>query len=201
MVGQYAESEAELRRGNATADELREAERLSALERRLPAVIAGKDRPVDNAERLTMADMAARRRLHAAAVRFYEDAFAVEPDLAEDLRAGHRLAAARCAARAGAGEGQDDPPTDAEARAGLRARALTWLRADLAATTSHLRVVADKDAHGAARTRLDRWRADPGLAAVRDPAALDRLSETERNGWRAFWGEVDSLFSRAAGPR
>jgi tetratricopeptide (TPR) repeat protein len=201
MVGQYAESEAELRQGDASADELREAQERSALERRLPAVIAGKDRPVDDAERLTMAAMSAKKQLPAIAVRLYEDAFAAQPDLADDLRAGHRFAAARCAALAGTGQGRDDPPPDTAARARLRAQALAWLRADLAASASYLNVWGDQVAHGDARTRLDRWRADPGLAVVRAPEALDRLPEAERGAWRAFWVGVDSVSSLARNPR
>jgi tetratricopeptide (TPR) repeat protein len=210
-LGDYAGSEASIRRGHElgskfrgwsvpTAEWLHEAERLSALERRLRDVIRGKDRPVDGTERLTMADMAARKQLHAAAVRLYEEAFAAQPDLADDLRAGHRLAAARCAAQSGTGKGKDDPPLDAEAQARLRALALAWLRADLAATDSSLGG-ANAEARSEIRTRLDRWRADPGFKALRDPKALDQLPEAERGGWRMFWGDIDSLYSRAGGPR
>jgi serine/threonine-protein kinase len=206
-LGDYAGSEASIRRSHElgskirgwsapTAEWLGEAERLSALERRLPAVIRGKDRPIDGTERLTMADMAARKQLHAAAVRLYEEAFAAQPALADDLRAGHRLAAARCAAQSGTGAGKDDPPPDAETRARLRALALDWLRADLTATDNSLDA-ANEQTRSGIRTRLHQWRADAGFKAVRESKDLDQLPDAERGGWRKFWGDVDSLFSRA----
>src|SRR5262249_54431207 len=52
-----------------------------------------------------------------------------EPRLAE-VPESHRYQAARAAARAGCGEGQDAALLDDASRAGLRRQALAWLRAD-----------------------------------------------------------------------
>ena len=38
-----------------------------------------------------------------------------------------------------------------------------------------------------------RWKQEPGLAGVREPEALARLPEAERERWQAFWAEVDRL--------
>jgi hypothetical protein len=43
---------------------------------------------------------------------------------------------------------------------------------------------------------LERWRGDPGLAAVRD--GIDDLPEAEREGWRRFWADVDAAIAKAA---
>jgi hypothetical protein len=46
--------------------------------------------------------------------------------------------------------------------------------------------------------RLAHWQRDPDLASVRDPQALDRLSDNERAAWQALWREVDELAKRVA---
>src|SRR5260370_22251106 len=100
--------------------------------------------------------------------RLYADAFAADPTLADDLRAGHRYNAARAAALAGCGRGEDGAGTGEPERARWRAQARQWLRADLAAWGTTL------DGDPAARHRLPqtltRWRGDPDLAGLREPA-------------------------------
>jgi hypothetical protein len=41
---------------------------------------------------------------------------------------------------------------------------------------------------------------DLGSPGVRDPEALDRLSEAERRHWQRLWQEVEDLRQRAVGP-
>src|SRR6267154_2705527 len=76
---------------------------------RLPGLIAGRDRPADNAERLAFADLSRQRRerRYALAARLYTDAFHADPKLAEDLREANRFHAACAAAAAGCGQGED----------------------------------------------------------------------------------------------
>jgi hypothetical protein len=50
------------------------------------------------------------------------------------------------------------------------------------------------------KTRLTRWQADPDLAGLREPDALDRLSAEERHEWLALWKEVGALLKRATSP-
>ena len=45
----------------------------------------------------------------------------------------------------------------------------------------------------AARQVLEALRGLPGLAGVRNPAALANLPEPERQTWQAFWQEVEGL--------
>src|SRR5262249_59110865 len=84
-------------------------------------------------DRIDLAGQCTGKRLHRAAVRFYEEAFAAQPKLADDLDAAHRYNAACAAALAGCGAGQDADQLDDKERAGLRRQALDWPRADLAA--------------------------------------------------------------------
>jgi hypothetical protein len=80
-----------------------------ALEARLPAVLAGKDRPANTAEGLELAGLCQTTKRYAVAARLFADAFAADPSPADDLSAGHRYNAACCAALATAGRGTDAP--------------------------------------------------------------------------------------------
>jgi serine/threonine-protein kinase len=76
-----------------------------------------------------------------------------------------------------------------------REQALRWLRADLAAWTK----VLDGNTTSARPKvwqQLTRWRTDPKLAGVREPAQLDRLSAGERKDWLALWAEVGAVLAR-----
>ncbi len=137
-AGRYAEALEELRRGHElgsrqpgwpypSAEWVRETERLASLAVRLPAFLNGDDRPRDAAERLALAQVCNGTKRYVAAVRFWGEALEADPKLGEDRQPEHRYNAARAAALAGAGMGQDAPPPDGYGRAKLRARALAWL--------------------------------------------------------------------------
>jgi eukaryotic-like serine/threonine-protein kinase len=201
--GQYAESLAEFRVGHElgskradwrypSAEWVSQVERLATLADRLPAIVRGDDRSVDNAERLALAPIFYDTKRHAAAARLWAEAFEADPKLADDLPAARRYDAACAAALAGCGRGKDDPPPDESARAELRGRALDWLRADLALHRKQLDTAA-----AAARRALEHWRTDPDLAGVRDADALAALPAAERDDWRALWVEVDRLLKGA----
>src|SRR4051795_1891588 len=67
------------------------------------------------------------KRLHHAAARFYEQAFAADPKLATKRDALHRYYAACAAALCGCGEGKEAVKLSDMERAGLRRQALAWL--------------------------------------------------------------------------
>jgi hypothetical protein len=177
---------------------VRECERLVALERRLPAVLRGEDRPADADEGIGFARLCQlkSKQLFAASARFYDAAFAERPGLAEDLKQGHRYNAACAAARAASGQGKDDPPPDEADRDRWRRKALDWLGADLKLRSGQL-----DTGTGAARAevaqKLRHWKGDPDLAGVRDPEELAKLPEAERAEWQALWADVDRLLERA----
>jgi serine/threonine-protein kinase len=151
------------------------------------------------------------RNLPVASTRLFARAFAADPALAEDaiaLRAvrdvddaalsSPRYIAACAAALAGVGHGADAPPPDADARAGRRAQALGWLRADL---TAWSRALGDEtpEARALVQRWMTHWKRDADLAGVRDPRALSGLPDEERDAWRALWGDVDALLKAARG--
>jgi tRNA A-37 threonylcarbamoyl transferase component Bud32 len=137
-----------------------------------------------------------------AKARFYEEAFAANPRLAEDLKAGHpylpshRYYAACCAAMAGCGQGEDPDPLDAKEKARLRRQALDWLRADLSAWAKQAQQPADR---AAARRMLLYWKVDDCLAGVRGDA-LAKLPEAERGPWKKLWDDVDALLAAVGAP-
>src|SRR5262249_34840481 len=115
--GDFAEALAALKRGHElgskrkdwrypSAQWVQQCERLLALDEKLPAIVKGDAQPADARERLQLAVLCQRyRKRHAAAARFFSDAFAAEPELADDLGKQFRYHAACSAALAGSGQG------------------------------------------------------------------------------------------------
>jgi hypothetical protein len=105
---------------------------------------------------------------------------------------GHRYNAACAAALAASGQGRDNPPIDQEGRARWRHHALEWLRADLEVWKSRASSPIRSTRDSAIRT-LQHWLHDSDLAGLRNPDALEKLPEKERDPWRALWVEVKAL--------
>ena len=78
-----------------------------------PRFLKGEVKPANAAEQIELARVCKLKRLYVDSVRFYTDAFAADPRLADNFKAGHRYDAARSAVLAG---------TD------HRRQALDWLR-------------------------------------------------------------------------
>jgi serine/threonine-protein kinase len=170
---------------------LKEAEHLADLEQRLPGVLEGKDRPTA-AEGLEFAQICQWKRRPAAAAQLCAESFAAQPALADNLNRQHRYHAARLAAQAGCGQGEDDPRPDAPERARLRRQARDWLAADLRALTALVQR-NNPQTNAAVAQRLQSWRQDADLVGVRHPWALWRLPAEERAAWRQLWAEVAEL--------
>jgi serine/threonine-protein kinase len=165
----------------------------------LPAFLQGRYEPRDNDERVALLGACQFKDLRRTAARLYADAFAADPKLAEDLKAETRYRATRCAAQAGCGGGADGADPSPEERAHWRRQARDWFRADLDAWARKLESSSAVERAQVQRT-LAGWRADPDLAWLRDPGALDRLSGEERREWLTLWGEVETLLRRTAHP-
>jgi tetratricopeptide (TPR) repeat protein len=186
---------AEVAQGRGLPADLSLAKRLAGLEKRLPALLAGKDRLGDNRERLDVAELLRRQERFAAAVRFWAEAFAAGPELADDLGAGHRYRAACSAALAAAGQGEDAAQLDQE-RTRLRQRAFDWLRADLAALTRKLESGRPAD-RALVQQQLRHRQQDRDLAGIRDQAALEKLPADEQKSFTQLWADVAALLKKA----
>jgi serine/threonine protein kinase/Flp pilus assembly protein TadD len=172
-------------------------EQAAKLDKRLPAVLEGKDQPKDAAECLIFAKLCpmAHHVLMAASARFFAEAFARDPKLAEDLIAEHRLIAARVAGQAGCGLGRDAVNLDEKERARLRGQALDWLRADLAAFARELD--NPKVQPGWVAFNLHRLLDDPSFKAMRGSEVWSRVPEAERQPWKKLWDDIAATQARA----
>ncbi len=106
------------------------------------------------------------------------------PTQIRDRLVAYRYEAACANMRAAAGQGSEDARRSVPERAGKRRQALDWLRANLELTD---RLRDDGEVLG---WSLATWLSDPALASVRDPAALAKLPDTEREAWQRLWTDV-----------
>jgi hypothetical protein len=167
---------------------------------RLPDIVAGRAAPKTPAEGCEFADLCGQlfQNRFAASARLYDAAFTADPLLADDLLANHRYNAACYAARAARGDGVD-ASTDAGERAVLRAKALAWLRADLAlgrkqaasSSAAERKTAADKLLH---------WLGDSDLSRVRPGLGRIGMADAERADWDKFWAEVRATRDDALKP-
>jgi tetratricopeptide (TPR) repeat protein len=181
-------------RSEASRD-LQTCERLAKLEGRLPRLLEGEEKPASARESLDVALMCQHKRMYAAAVRFAADAYAADLRLGDDLKVGRRYHAARSAAQAAAGQGEDAAKLDDQERARLRKQALAWLRADLALRTKQLE--SGKPADRAEVQKMGYWQWDSELSGIRDTAALARLPAQEQKAFAQLWADVAALLKKA----
>jgi tetratricopeptide (TPR) repeat protein/serine/threonine protein kinase len=181
----------------AAIRQLQQCEQCLALESKLAATLEGKEKPTDADELLALAGLCQEpfKKLYVTSARFYAEALAAEPKLADDLRLQHRYNAACVAALAGSGQGEDGARLGNRERARWRRQAVDWLRADLTAWTERLENgnPADRDD---VQQHLRHWQKDTDLAGIRDPSSLARLPEAERETCRKLWSDVDVLLAR-----
>ncbi len=175
---------------------LQKAESMLKIQTKLPKILRDEAQPADAAERIAVARMCEYKRLYFASFRFYADAFAEQPQLADDLTAGHRYNAACAAALAGCGQGEDAAKLNDADRNRLRRQALHWLRDDLVGKAA---LTDKRPAEAPAVVRqLHHWLQDTALAGVRGTEALAKLPETERAEWSKLWQDVARLAKQAA---
>jgi serine/threonine protein kinase/tetratricopeptide (TPR) repeat protein len=206
--GQFREALEELRRGHdlgsrtpswryPSAQWVRECERLIELDAKLPAILEGKTRPASADERIELAVLCSLKGLHRAAAGFYEEAFAEQPKLADDLAAGHRYDAACAAALAGCGKGEDAGSLDDKENTRWRSQALSWLRADLVLRGRQLASGRKPADQAEVQDKMRHWLADVDFAGVRGADVLARLPAAEREPWQTLWTDVTDLLARA----
>jgi serine/threonine-protein kinase len=163
------------------------------------AFLEGRYEPHDNSERLALLGVCRFKNLNFAAAKLYADAFATDPKLAEDPQVNHRYNAARVAALVGCGSSEDGLTLTQAERERWRKQARAWLQEDLAAWSKKLDNGATVDPVRVTNNLIS-WQADPDLAGLREPSALDKLSAEERKEWLALWKEVETLLRRTARP-
>jgi tetratricopeptide (TPR) repeat protein len=164
---------------------------------RLPLVLAGKQK----ADGQGLADLGrvCLELLHRypTAVRLYRGAFQSEPAGA-DLARRYRLYAARAAALASAGRGDEAAGLTAGDKAALRVAARAWLQADLDLYALQLKEGRPELVRELSRQLALRLE-EPDLARVREDEALAGLAPEEQAAWRHLWAEARRLLKEARG--
>lgn len=169
-------------------------EQLQALDKRLPAVLEGKDHP-NVTDLLTMARMCHRLKKHyRAAARLYEQAFKAQPALADHR---HLFDAARAAALAATDPAAGGPPLTEPDKAAWRRKAHAWLEAALRPYAAGIKADLLESILQAAHA-LPLWREDSALAGIREPKELARLPESERKSCEKLWADVLQVLRDAA---
>jgi serine/threonine protein kinase/Tfp pilus assembly protein PilF len=171
-------------------------EQFLRLQKQLPAILRG-EKPPPAADLHNLGEVCIATKDYAAAARFYRDAFAKDPEMAESLEAGYRFDAARAAACAGCGLDKAAALTPAE-QAKWRKQAQDWLRADLKLWSQNIEKGGPISAPDSLRA-LQHWRHHLHLAGVRG-AAIEKLEPDERDDWRKFWAEVYTAVKRHQQP-
>ena len=179
-----------------SAEWVRVAERVAAVEEKLPALQKGDYQPRDYDEWSIFVELCRVKQLYRTAAGLYADAFARDGKQAEDLKAAHRYNATSAAALAGCGRGKDADKLDDQERARLRSLALDWLSAELEAQGRLLDKEPARAAANVAAT-LQRWLVAPDFGCVRGPQALAELPEAERPAWQKLWKDVADMLKRA----
>ena len=175
--------------------------RMKALEGRLPGLLRGEDRPGSASEALDLGALCTLKRRYADGTRFYANAFALDPALADSLKNSNRYNAACCAALGAAGRGEDATALDEGARARMRGQALDWLRADLAVMANGVAGGRPADL-STVKLNLHHWRTDHDLAGIRDAGTLTNLPAEERQACAKLWADVEALEKKIwEGPR
>jgi len=179
-------------RARGAQEGLGKAERMAALERRLPAVLEGEGVAASAEEAFGLAEVATLQRRYALALRFHREGLAAIGE-ADPVQLSDRRYYAACAAvQVAAGADADGVAPDEEERAGLRAEARAWLRANLAVHQGRL-----PEAARDVTAKLEIWRTDRHLASIRDDAEVAKLPPEEQEACRALWRDVEGLLERA----
>jgi hypothetical protein len=140
------------------------------------------------------------KNLNLAYAKLYADAFAMDPNLADDPHVSHRYNAACAAALVGAGGGQDVGELSEAERARWRRLACEWLQADVTAWAKRMDSESQVHRHLASKM-LTHWQVEPDLAGLREPGALEALSPDEQKECRALWEKAAVVLKRAQSSR
>jgi tetratricopeptide (TPR) repeat protein len=177
------------------SQQVEDCTRLLQLEKRLPGLLRGEDRPDSASDALALARWCQLKRLHAAVSRFAVVGLG-EPQLASQLAPGVRYNAACSAALAAAGKAEDADKLSVQEKSQLRQLALRWLRAEWTDLSTKLKADDPKQAADALH-KLQWWQTDPDLASVRETNALVQLPEGERKDWQTLWADLTRLLQTA----
>jgi eukaryotic-like serine/threonine-protein kinase len=160
----------------------------------LQAFLRGDYQPRNNDERLALLGICQANNLYQKSLGLYSGAFAEDPHLINDSDADFRFLAASAAAMSASTDHSAADGTDAKRNQWIK-QALEWLREDLDRKIKSLNW-SDLVACNDLKYQLTRWRYEPAIAALREPADLQRMSSENRTECVAFWKSVGTAIAR-----
>ena len=183
-----------------SAQWVREAERLVALDKKLPAVLERREKPDDDAERFALARFCQQpfKKLYAASFRFFADAFADDPKLADDLKTCESLQRRllRCAGRPPARERTTRRRMRRKKRT-CAARRWNGCGPTLRHGQGGWRATSFGGSESGSGRRMRQWQEDADLSGLRDPAGLAKLPAEEQEACKKLWADVQALLDKA----
>ena len=158
------------------------------------ALLDGSRQPQDNNERIAMLAACQFQRLNEPCVQVFRDALEAEPNLIENrhLNPGFVAACASCALSLSRDDADHRKFVNYN-RAELEELACRWLNAELESQMRH--VPPKGSARDWFRRELASWKQDPGLAGLRDPAALESATPNLRAECTIFWNSLDQAIA------
>ncbi len=170
-------------------------ERLCEFDHKLSLILANKAKPASPLEMAALGELAlVYKHLYLRSAQFYAEAFAQQPELADQIPKDYRYNAACAAAQVSAGADKEAEALEPHERSRWRKQALAWLRANLRYWTQQANGPAQSRA--ATQRTLLHWKQDSDLAGVREAAVLAKMPTAEQKEWQQFWEEVDAVLRR-----
>ncbi len=181
--------------------------RLMELDRKLTAVLAGKERPADDAaELMELARYATHnKRRFAAMAGIFRDSFKAHPDWADaafpalhnGLKFTNRRYAVGTAAMAAAGKGDEAKLID-EHRAAWRRQARDWMAAELTAWKMRLHAKTPEAAAEVVQL-LTSANLTSGWMHLREAASIHGQPAAERASFQQLYADFARLYAQAFG--
>ncbi len=166
----------------------------------LPAMLAEKEPPKDNAERTLLARACSSIGHNVKAARLFDEALRGRPPMPDDVKRMFLTEAARPAVLAGCGLGGDAAQLNEKDQAHWRQQAMDWLRADLDLWTKCAATGKPED-RKQVQAAMEQWKKDTELHVVGRPEAMAKLLLDEQEAWKKLWKDVEELLRKAqAGP-
>jgi len=162
----------------------------------LPGVVQKNAQPKSNNERLAMLGYCQFEGYWSTAARYYAEAFAAEPKLAEDRNLNTCYRAACCAFLAGSKRTDDGRRSSESERSHWRKQARAWLEADLLSLRKQA-VSREAPVREVVIRKLTEWQADPALDDLHDPAALANSAPEERQQCENLWRGIHAVLVQA----
>lgn len=173
---------------------LQALEKIQEIEKRIPLVLEGKI-PAQPVELLEMAQICRKyKKEYPSAVQLYQDLFKAQPALLENNQCLYE--AARAAALAGSGAGEQGAKLNEEEKAKYRGQAITWLEASLRLYAAGAKE-NDLDSLLRAVHSLPLWQKEPALAGLRDAKAIAQLPLAEKQACEKLWAELPVILKAA----